>query len=153
MSNLCKQFDTAFREAEQQISDSIVTKKANLGQNAYWGHIPYGGPFPLHSGTSIKKIRLSRIGFGGMEVGWRKVEDNGCLTNVCEEPERQTFAHGSSECFFSMEEFGLQSPEICLRLLPFRQMGERELAHIEEHLRRAAQYFWNEYYRSRYIHT
>lgn len=153
MSNLCKQFDTAFRAAEQQISDSIVSKKANLGRNAYWGHVPHAGDFPLHSGTSIKQIRLSRIGFGDMSVGWRQVQDDGCFTNVCEAPERPTFAHGSTESFYSLEEFGFQSPEICLRVLRFRQMGERELAKIEEHLRVQAQFFWNEYYRSRYIHT
>jgi hypothetical protein len=57
----CAKYDTAFRAAEQQISDDLVSKKFRLGQNAYWGRVPDEGMFPEKSGTSIKKIRLIQI--------------------------------------------------------------------------------------------
>lgn len=149
----CKAYDTAFRQAEQQISDDIVEKKFILGINAYWGRVRDEGMFPLKSGTSIKKIRLSRIGFGAMQTGWRKVEDNGCFSNICSEPDAEVISHGSEESFYSLETFKVATDDICLALLPFRQMAEKELSHFETHLKMMSQYFWNEYLRSRYIHT
>lgn len=146
-------YDTAFRSAEQQISNDIVEKKFKLGQNSYWGHVRDEGMFPLKSGTRIKKIRLSRIGFGEMTTGWRNVEDNGCFSNVCSEPDAEVISHGSEESFYSLETFKISTDDICLALLPFRQMAERELSHFEAHLKLMSQYFWNEYLRSRYIHT
>jgi hypothetical protein len=147
----CRKFDTAFREAEQQISDDIVEKKFKLGVNAYWGRVRDNGMFPTRSGTRIKKIRLSRIGFGQMETGWTTVEDNGCFSNLCEEPPAEVLSHGSEDSYYGLEKFKIATDEICLSLLWARQMPERELAHFENHLKIAAQYFWNEWLRSRYI--
>jgi hypothetical protein len=149
----CKAYDTAFRSAEQQISEDIVEKKFKLGINAYWGRVRDEGMFPLKSGTSIKKIRLSRIGFGSMQTGWRKVEDNGCFSNICSEPDAEVISHGSEDSFYSLETFKVATDDICLAMLPFRQMAEKELSHFEDHLKMMSQYFWNEYLRSRYIHT
>lgn len=147
----CRKFDTAFREAEQQISDDLVEKKFRLGQNAYWGRVRDNGMFPTRAGTRIKKVRLSRIGFGQMDVGWTAVEDNGCFTNLCEEPPAEVISHGSEDSYYGLEKFKIATDEICLSMLPFREMPEKELAHFENHLKMAGQYFWNEWLRSRYI--
>jgi hypothetical protein len=149
----CAKYDTAFRAAEQQISDDLVSKKFRLGQNAYWGRVPDEGMFPEKSGTSIKKIRLSRIGFGQMATGWRNVEDNGCFSSICSEPPAEVISHGSEESFYGLQTFKIATDSICLAMLPFRQMAEKELAHFEEHLKLMSRYFWDEFQRTRYIHT
>lgn len=137
--------------AEQQISKDLIKKKMKLGVNAYWGRVKDKGMFPLHAGTRIKKIRLSRIGFGQMETGWRNVEDNGCFSNVCSDPPAEVISHGSEESFYSLERFRVATDPICLAMIPFRQMGEEELGHFEDSLKTMAQYFWNDYLRTRYI--
>ncbi len=148
----CKAFDTAFRMSEQQISESLVAKKFRLGQNAYWGRVPDRGLFPEKSGTEIKKISLSRIGFGSLQNGWRKVIDEGCVSNICTDPEAEVIGHGTEDFLYGLETFKIATSPICLALLPFRQMADRELAHFEEHLKLMSRYFWDEYLRSRYIH-
>lgn len=148
-----KQYDKAFRDSEQQISESLVEKKFRLGQNAYWGRVRDEGMFPTNSGTRIKKIKLSRIGFGQMTNGWQDVEDNGCFSNVCAEPEAEVISHGSEEYFYGLQRFKVATDSICLSMLPFRQMPEKELAHFEAHLKMMSRYFWDEYQRTRYIHT
>lgn len=148
----CADFDKAFRMAEQQISDRLVTKKFRLGQNAYWGRVRDEGMFPEKSGTQIKKIRLTRIGFGEHRNGWTDVVDTGCATNICADPEVEVMSHGSEEYFYGLQKFSIATDEICLALLPFRQMADKELAHFEESLQNATRYFWDEYLRSRYIH-
>lgn len=148
----CADYDTAFKAAEQQISRDMIKKKYKFPQNAYWGRVPDGGNFPRNSGLSIKKIRLTRIGYGGMEVGWQNVSDDGCTTTLCAQQDRETMYRGWSDSYYSIERFGIKTDDICLALLPFREMPEEELNHFEEHLRKAGQYFWNEYARSRQIH-
>lgn len=149
----CAAFDKAFRMAEQQISDDIIKKKMKLAVNAYWGRIPDKGDFPLHSGTRIKKIRLSRIGFGQMETGWENVVDNGCFSNICSDPPAEVISHGSDESFYSLEKFKIATDPFCLTLLKFRQIGEQELLHLEDSIKTMAAYFWDEYLRSRYINA
>jgi hypothetical protein len=149
----CEVFDTAFRDAEQQLSDRIVEKKFKLGANAYWGHIKDLGEFPRHSGTQIKKIRLTRQGYGEMQYGWQTIESNGCLTNICADQPAEKLHHGTSESFFSLERMRVSSIPICLADLVFRQMPEKELNHVEDHLKKATWYFWNEWLRSRFVHT
>lgn len=152
MSSPCEKYDSAFRASEQQISDHLITKKFKLGSNAYWGRVRDGGSFPEKSGTRIKKIRLSRIGFGQLQTGWRTVEDNGCFGNTCSEPDAEVISHGSSEVFFGLETFKVATDPICLPMLTFRQMGDKEMAHFEEHLALMSRYFWDEYLRSRYLY-
>lgn len=149
----CEKYDTAFRNAEQQISKDIVEKKFKMGQNAYWGKVRDGGMFPTKSGTRIKKVRLSRIGFGQMTTGWTYIQDDGCFSNLCAEPEAEVISHGSEESFYTLERFKVATSPICLSLIPFRQMGDREMAHFEASLKTMSQYFWNEYLRSRYINA
>src|SRR6478736_2465617 len=112
--SVCKQYDRAFRMAEQAISDRLIVKKNKLNFNAYWGRVPDNGGFPLKSGTKIKSIRLSRVGFGQGETGWRIVQDDGCLSNVCSRPDAETLTHGSSESFYGLETFRVESNPICL---------------------------------------
>ena len=149
----CAAYDTAFRNAEQQLSDDIVVKKWKMGANAFWGHIKDLGEFPKHSGTQIKKIRLTRQGFGEMEYGWQTVQSDGCFTNVCSDLPAEQLFHGSTESYFSLERFRVSSVPICLADLVFRQMPGKELAGVEEHLKKATWYFWNEWLRSRYVFT
>lgn len=147
----CAQFDTAFKSAEQALSDSIITRKYKL-RNAYWGKVKDGEAFPRNSGTSIKKIRLSRIGFGKLEVGWESVTDDGCTTNLCSQQERETITRGWEESYYSIERFGMKTDDICLSVLPFREMPEKELAHFEDGIRDFATYAWEEYAKSRWFH-
>lgn len=147
----CRQLDKAFRGAEQQISKDLIKRKLKLNRNAYWGRVKDKGAFPLNSGTRIKKIRLSRIGFGNMEIGWRKVEDNGCLSNVCERPDADTITHGSSESFYSLENFRVVTDNICLTMMPYRQIPKEELMHIEQGIQAVSQYFWDDWLRTRYV--
>lgn len=148
----CEKYDTAFRNAEQQISADIIEKKYKLGVNIYWGHITDGGRFPTKSGTRIKKVRLSRIGYGQMTTGWTYLQDDGCFSNACAEPDAEVISHGSTESFYTLERFKVATSPICLALIPFRQMGDREMAHFEASMKNMTQYFWNEYLRSRYIY-
>lgn len=148
----CADYDTAFKAAEVVISRDLIKKKYKFPANAYWGRVPDGGSFPRNSGTSIKKIRLTRIGYGGMDVGWQSITDDGCNTNLCAQQERDTLYRGWDQSTYTIERFGIKTDDICLAVLPFREMPEEELAHFEEHLRKAGQYFWNEYARSRQIH-
>ncbi len=149
----CQAYDTAFRQSEQQISASLITNKFKLGPNAYWGRVPDAGMFPLNSGTSIKKIRLNRIGFGTHENGWINVVDTGCANNLCSNPPAETIGHGTKESFYGLQKFMLATDPICLALLPFRQMPEKELAHFEQHLQMMTRYTWDEYMRFNYINT
>ena len=147
----CAQYDTAFKASEQQLSNEIIKRKYKL-KNTYWGKVPTGGEFPRNSGTSIKKIRLSRIGFGKMDVGWEQLEDNGCQNNLCAQPERETINRGWEESFYSIERFGFATDDICLSVLPFREMPEEELAHYEKGIMDFAVYAWEEYAKSRWHH-
>lgn len=147
----CPEFDTIFKDSEQKISSDLVKKKYKLA-NAWWGRVPDGTEFPRNSGTNIKKVRLTRIGFGEMEVGWQTITDDGCTSNLCADVDRDTMSRGWDESFYSIERFGIKTDDICLALLPFREMPEEELMHFEDHLRKASQYFWNEYARSRWVH-
>ena len=147
----CADFDTAFKAAEQEVSDSLIKKKFKL-RNAYWGKVKDGGSFPRNAGTDVKKLRLSRIGFGKFDVGWESITDNGCDTNLCAQPERETLTRGWEESFYSIERFGIKSDDICLSVLSFRDMPETELAHYEEGLRDMVKYHWEEYAKSRQIH-
>lgn len=147
----CPQIDKAFRMAEQQISDDIVKLRMNMANNAYWGRIPDRGKFPIKSGTRMKKIRLSRVGYDSGNFGWRPVVDNDCFSNVCSTPPADTINHGSSESFYSLETFKVSSNPVCLSLLPFRQMGEEELLHLEDGVKQIAKQVWNEWGRTRYV--
>lgn len=153
MAITCATYDKAFRAAEQQISQKIIEKKFKLGQNAYWGRVPDGGMFPEHAGLTIKKIRLARTAPGTGKVGWEKMIDDGCNTNVCARPQAEGLTHGSSDITFSLERFRVVTDKICLSLLPYRQMAEKELMHMESNLVIHAQHHWNEYLRTRYIYT
>lgn len=153
MSNQCVEYDMAFRDSEQQISKDIVKKKWKLDRNAYWGRVPDAGLFPLKSGTSIKKIRLTRIGLAQeMLYGWEQVSDSGTSTDMCAEPQADVIDHGSQESFYTLERFKLSTQPICLAMLPFRQMADEEVAHLEQHIHMMAQYHWDEYLRTRWTH-
>lgn len=147
----CADFDKAFKAAEQQLSDSLIKRKYKL-RNTYWGKVKDGGAFPRNSGTSIKKIRLSRIGFGKLEVGWEAIQDDGCTTNLCSQPERETITRGWEESFYSIERFGMATDDICLTVLPFREMPEEELMHFEAGIGDFSTYAWEEFAKSRQIH-
>lgn len=153
MSYYCEAFDTLFRNSEQKVSDRLYEETAKLGQNPYWGRIKNFGQFPTKSGTRIKKVRLSRIGFGQMEYGWYPIVDEGCNTNLCDDVEADTITHGSTEFFYSLERSAIRTDPICLSMIPFREMGEREIQHMLKGLRLRVQFHWNEYFRSRYIHN
>lgn len=147
----CEQLNTLFKESEQQVSKSLITKKFKVA-NAYWGKVPTGGMFPKNSGVSIRKNRLSAIGFGHMDVGWTPIEDTLCVTELCDEPDLDHLPQGGYESiYFGPERFGLDSDWICLESLPYREMPEKEIAKLEDHMHRSSQYYWEEYLRSRYI--
>lgn len=149
----CAQFDNAFKKAEQKLSDEIIKKKYKL-KNSFWGKVPSGGEFPRNSGTSIKKLRLSRIGFGSLEVGWESIQDNGgCDTNACAQPEREKITRGWEESFYSIERFGFATDEICLTALTFREMPAEELAHFEQGIIDFGKYTWEEWCKTRYYHN
>lgn len=147
----CAQYDNMFKMSEQQVSDNIIKRKYKL-RNSYWGKVPSGGAFPRNSGTSIKKLRLSRIGFGKLEVGWESITDDGCSSNLCSQPERETITRGWEESYYSIERFGMKTDEICLTLLPFREMPEEELDHYEKGIMDFATYTWEEYAKTRYFY-
>jgi hypothetical protein len=86
-----------------------------------------------------------------METGWRIVEDNGCVSNVCSRPDADTVTHGSSESFYGLETFRVITDPICLALLIFRQMPGEELSHIEDQLHDVSRYFWDDWLRTRYV--
>ena len=149
----CEMYDTAFRSAEQQISSELVKKKVKLGENMYWGRVKDGGMFPTKSGFSIKKARLSRIGFGQGEQGWEKISGSDCGSNTCSEPIANVIYHGSSDFSFGLERFKVQTQEICLSDLPFRQMAAQEMQHLQDSFPTISRYFWEDYLRTRYIDT
>lgn len=146
-------YDTAFREAEQQISADLVRKKFKLGENMYWGRVQDGGVFPEKSGFSIKKARLERIGFGQGEQGWEKVTGGACGSNTCGDMPANVIYHGSSDFTFGLERFKVQTQEICLSDLYFRQMADKEMDHLQESFPTMSRYFWDDYLRTRYIDT
>lgn len=146
----CAAYDTAFRAAEQQISKDLIKDKNKLAFNGYWGRVKDNGPFPRNSGTRIKKIRLSSMGFNQGDVGWENIEDNGCMTNVCAMPLSEEVTHGSSDSYYSLERFRMATQPICLAMLPFREMPEEEILHMESQLHELVRYNWDDWLRTRY---
>ena len=147
----CKAFNEMFMEAEQYISSDLVKKKFKIS-NAYWGRIPDGEPWPLHSGVKIRKDRLTAYGFGNHDMGWTPIEDSLCQTDLCAGPEADRIQHaGWEETYFGLEQYHLLTDWICLQTMLFRRIAGEQLAHLERHLGDATKYYWEEFYRSRYI--
>lgn len=147
----CGPLNDIFKEAEQAVDKSIIKKKFKVA-NAYWGRIRQEGTWPLHSGARIKKTRLTAYGFGQHDVGWEPIDDAICQSDLCSDPTIDRLEHGGFESvFFGPERFRINSDWICLDKLLLREMPEDEIAHLEDYLSKATRYFWEEFYRSRYI--
>lgn len=147
----CGPINDIFKEAGQYIDKKVQKKKFKVA-NTYWGKVPEIGSWPLHSGFRIKKTRLGAYGFGNHDVGWEPVDDAICESDLCKDPEVDRLQHGGFESvFFGLERFRINSDWICLDKLLVREIPEDEIAHLEDYLVKATRYFWEEFYRSRYI--
>jgi hypothetical protein len=147
----CGPINDIFKEAEQAVDKSIIKKKFKVS-NAYWGKVVQDGQWPLHSGARIKKTRLTAYGFGQHDVGWEPIDDAICDSDLCADPTVDRLQHGGFESiYFGPERFRINSDWICLDKLLMREMPEQEIAHLEDYLTKATRYFWEEFYRSRYI--
>lgn len=144
----CEQIDATFIESEQKVSRSLLKKKMVPG-NAYYGKIPDGGSFPLHSGTRIKGRRLGRVTVPD-DQGWNPIKDQLCETSACDfNPE--LMHHGSSDYFFSVVQRDIRTDWLCLDSLAFRDFVEDEVGHLEDGLRDGSRYVHEEFRRSRYL--
>jgi hypothetical protein len=147
----CGPINDIFKESEQYVDKEVIKKQFKVA-NAYWGRVPGDGMWPLHVGARIKKTRLSAYGFGNHDVGWEPIDDAICESDLCTDPEVDRLQHGGFESiFYGPERFRINSDWICLDKLLFREIPEDEIAHYERMLVRATRYFWEEFYRSRYI--
>lgn len=147
----CGPINDIFKEAEQAVDKTIIKKKFKVA-NAYWGRVRQDGQWPLHSGARIKKTRLTAYGFGQHDQGWEPIDDAICQSDLCSDPAVDRLEHGGFESiFFGPERFRINSDWICLDKLLVREMPEQEIAHLEDYLAKATRYFWEEFYRSRYI--
>lgn len=147
----CGPINDVFKESEQYLDKKIIAKKFKVA-NAYWGRVRQDGQWPLHSGVRIKKTRLTAYGFGDHSIGWEPIDDAICASDLCSDPEVDRLQHGGFESvYFGPERFRINSDWICLDKLLVREMPEMEIQHLEDYLARATRYFWEEYYRSRYI--
>lgn len=144
----CRQIDSFFKLSEQAMSAGLDAKKM-IPSNAYYGKVPDGEQFPLHSGTNIKATRLGRIGIPD-GTGWRPIEDEVCSSNACSfEPD--VMHHGSDSFYFSLAQKDLRTDWFCLDSLAFREMPEDEMANLENGLQRASRYVHEEFRRSRQL--
>lgn len=147
----CGPVNDVFKESEQVLDKQIIVKRFKVA-NFYWGKIKDDGMWPLHSGARIKKTRLGAYGFGNHDVGWEPVEDAICDSVICSDPEVDRLQHGGFESiYFGPERFRINSDWICLEKLLYREMPEMEMQHLENYILKAVKYFWEEFYRSRYI--
>lgn len=145
-----KMIDLAFKKAEQQISDSLIRYKTK-STNPYWGKVPNSGSFPSKSGTSIKIVKLGRTTV--YPPRWQGISDEYCSTNACGNPAQEIMRHGFMTDSYSLAKTSIKTDWICLSSLVFREMAGTELKHFEEALQMASSYVWNEFGRSRYIHS
>lgn len=144
----CKQLDLLFIESQQKVTDGLIARKM-APTNGYYGKIPDGESFPLHSGTRIQGYSLARIGIPQGQ-GWRPVEDAICSTNACDfDPE--VISHGSDDFFFSLVAKDMRTDWLCLASLALRAMPGKEIAHFEEGLRNINRHVQEEFRRSRYL--
>lgn len=145
----CEEIDAIFRLSEQVVSRKLIKKRTNV-ENAYWGRVKDDGQFPLHSGTSIKGIRLGRIHVDNQH-GWYSVQQGTySTTRMCEQKVPEVIQHGFDEYFYSPMERQIRTDWICIKELAVRDMPADEINHLENGLQDAARYVWDETYRSRY---
>lgn len=138
----------AFKTAEQKVTKGLIKPKFKVA-NAYWGKIDDSGSFPKHSGTTIKGVRLGRIGVSN-EHGWESVSDSLCETDLCADNVPEVLHNGYDEYYFSIIRRQIRTDWICINSLALREMPEDELRHFESGIRDASRYLWDEVYRSRY---
>lgn len=151
MPSDCGPLNDIFKESEQAVDKQIIKKKFKVA-NAYWGRVREDGEWPRHSGARIKKTRLGAYGFGQHDIGWEPIDDAICQSDLCADPTTDRIEHGGFESlFFGPERFRISTDWICLDKLIFREMPEAEIQHLQDHLVKATRYFWEEFYRSRYI--
>lgn len=140
--------DLAFRRSEQKVSANLLKFK-NVVRNAYYGKIPDGGSFPLESGTSIKGVRLGRVGVP-TNGGWRPISDGLCETNAGTLEGTEVISHGNSEFIYSIVQRDMRTDWINLSSTRFRSNPREEIQHLEEGLQYAARYVHEEFRRTRY---
>lgn len=148
MTPAVKAVNLAFKQSEQTVSKDLIKKKFKVA-NAFWGKVDDSGSFPRNSGTTIKGIRLGRVGVTN-EHGWDGVSDNLCETNMCEELCPEVLSNGFEEYTYSLIRRCVRTDWICINSLVLREMPEEELAHFESGIQNASRYLWDECYRSRY---
>jgi len=139
----------AFKMSEQKVTAGLIKPKFKVA-NAYWGKVDDSGMFPKNSGTTIKGIRLGRIGVSN-EHGWDNVSDSLCETNLCADNVPEVLHNGFDEYYFSIIRRSIRTDWLCINALALREMPAEELQHFEAGIRDAARYLWDEVYRSRYI--
>lgn len=144
----CEQLNTLFIEAQQQVTNDLISRKWNP-TNGYYGKTNDGGRFPLNSGTTIKGYELGRVTIPQGQ-GWRPVEDALCATNACDfDPE--VMHSGSDEYQFSLIATDVRTDWVCLASLALRAMPGKEIAKLEDGMRAANQRIQDELRRSRYL--
>lgn len=145
----CKQINTLFILAQQQISKALM-KDVAKSSNAYYGKVPDGGKWTLYAGTTAKGYRLGRI-VAPNENGWRRIQDTQCATTACDfKPEVVT--HGSDEYEYSLVRRELRTDWICIDSLAFRHAPVEELEHLRDGLARVSRQVHEEFRRSRYLY-
>jgi len=145
------ELNTIFKKAEQKVSKRLI-KKRTRPSNIYWGKIKDDGTFPMHSGTSIKGVRLGRIHVEN-DLGWSGIDGGTyCSTDACVPKVPEVIRTGFEEYYWSLALKEIRTDWICLKELVFREMPEEEMAHLEQGLQDATRYVWEEFYRSRYNH-
>ena len=149
MTPECAQLNLAFKQSEQQLSDSLIKYKAKIS-NAYWGKVRSGGAFPKASGTEIKIVKLGRSLINPPR--WQGVTDTLCNTNACANPEQELIHMGFEEDSYSLARTAFRTDWICIDSTVFREMAPTELANFEDNIRLSVRYCWEEFSRSRYIH-
>lgn len=144
----CAPLDTAFKQSEQKVSDMLIEYK-DKPHNAYWGRIRKAGSFPSNSGTVIKQTIYGRSMINPPR--WQGYNDSLCDTNACANPAQEMLHHGFDERTYSLARTSFRTPWICLESLVFRENPELELRKIQDSLKAATRYVWEEFSRSRYI--
>lgn len=146
----CEHVDTLFVEAQQAVSEGLITKKMVV-KNAYYGKVPDGGTWPLRSGVRIRGWKLGRIGVPDNGIGFRPLEDALCRTNLCDfQPD--VMGHGSEDFYFSLVQKDMRTDWICIDSAAVREMPEEEIEHLEDGMQSASRFVHEEFRRSRYLH-
>lgn len=143
--------DLAFKQAEQEISKNLHRYRQRPS-NGYWGKVRNAGTFPVHKGTTIKGLKLPRVGMGPLT--WSGIKDGLCETNLTDNDQSQrVFNPGWEEYSWSIQRASFDTDWINLETLVFREMPEEQLQHFEAELNKRAADVWDDKLRLEYLNA